>query len=54
MTQNATTRTETDSIGPIEVPVHAYWGAQTERSLENSRSARASRCRSASSMRWPS
>ena len=35
MTQNATTRTETDSIGPIEVPVHAYWGAQTERSLEN-------------------
>jgi fumarate hydratase class II len=30
-----TTRTETDSIGPIEVPVDAYWGAQTERSLEN-------------------
>ncbi|WP_343528596.1 class II fumarate hydratase [Sphingomonas sp.] len=29
------TRTETDSIGPIEVPAHAYWGAQTERSLEN-------------------
>ena len=35
MTQNATTRTETDSIGPIEVPASAYWGAQTERSLEN-------------------
>ncbi|WP_294189774.1 class II fumarate hydratase [uncultured Sphingomonas sp.] len=31
----ADTRTETDSIGPIEVPVDAYWGAQTERSLEN-------------------
>ena len=30
-----TTRTETDSLGPIEVPATAYWGAQTERSLEN-------------------
>ena len=30
-----TTRTETDSLGPIEVPAAAYWGAQTERSLEN-------------------
>ncbi|MBB4619574.1 class II fumarate hydratase [Sphingomonas abaci] len=29
------TRTETDSIGAIEVPASAYWGAQTERSLEN-------------------
>ncbi|KQN34209.1 fumarate hydratase [Sphingomonas sp. Leaf407] len=29
------TRTETDSIGPIEVPSQAYWGAQTERSIEN-------------------
>ena len=29
------TRTETDSIGPIEVPARAYWGAQTQRSLEN-------------------
>ncbi|UIJ46821.1 class II fumarate hydratase [Sphingomonas cannabina] len=29
------TRTETDSIGAIEVPVDAYWGAQTQRSLEN-------------------
>ena len=29
------TRTETDSIGPIEVPASAYWGAQTQRSLEN-------------------
>lgn len=30
-----TTRTETDSIGPIEVPSDAYWGAQTQRSIEN-------------------
>ena len=30
-----TTRTETDSIGPIDVPGDAYWGAQTQRSLEN-------------------
>jgi fumarate hydratase class II len=31
----AATRTETDSFGPIEVPADRYWGAQTERSLEN-------------------
>ncbi|GGD74419.1 fumarate hydratase class II [Croceicoccus mobilis] len=30
-----TFRTETDSIGPIEVPADAYWGAQTQRSIEN-------------------
>ncbi|WP_294235048.1 class II fumarate hydratase [uncultured Sphingomonas sp.] len=36
MTQTPTaTRTETDSIGPIDVPATTYWGAQTERSLEN-------------------
>ncbi len=29
------TRTETDSFGPIEVPAHAYWGAQTQRSIMN-------------------
>ncbi|MEP6847581.1 MAG: class II fumarate hydratase, partial [Acidobacteriota bacterium] len=29
------TRTETDSIGAIEVPVTAYWGAQTQRSLKH-------------------
>jgi len=29
------TRSESDSIGPIEVPADAYWGAQTQRSLEN-------------------
>jgi fumarate hydratase class II len=27
------TRTESDSMGTIEVPSHVYWGAQTERSL---------------------
>ncbi|MCC6598943.1 MAG: class II fumarate hydratase [Alphaproteobacteria bacterium] len=35
MTNTAKTRTETDSIGPIEVPMDAYWGAQTQRSLMN-------------------
>ena len=29
------TRVETDSMGPIEVPEDAYWGAQTQRSLGN-------------------
>ena len=29
------TRTETDPIGPIEVPADRYWGAQTQRSLEH-------------------
>ena len=29
------TRTETDSIGPIEVPTDRYWGAQTQRSLHH-------------------
>ncbi len=28
-----TTRTETDSMGPIEVSENRYWGAQTQRSL---------------------
>ncbi|TBV09452.1 class II fumarate hydratase [Phytopseudomonas dryadis] len=28
-------RTETDSIGPIDVPEDAYWGAQTQRSRIN-------------------
>ncbi|MGM4906990.1 class II fumarate hydratase [Tardiphaga sp. 866_E4_N2_1] len=31
----ATTRTETDSFGPIEVAADRYWGAQTERSRQN-------------------
>jgi fumarate hydratase class II len=29
------TRTETDSIGAIEVPAATYWGAQTQRSIDN-------------------
>src|SRR3712207_4401305 len=35
MTSMSTTRTETDSFGPIEVPGDSYWGAQTQRSIEN-------------------
>ena len=31
------TRIESDSFGPIEVPVDRYWGAQTERSRRNFR-----------------
>src|SRR3954471_23685976 len=30
-----TARIETDSFGPIDVPGDAYWGAQTQRSIEN-------------------
>jgi fumarate hydratase class II len=33
----AKTRIETDSFGPIEVPADKYWGAQSQRSLENFR-----------------
>ncbi len=29
------TRTETDSLGPVDVPADRYWGAQTERSRRN-------------------
>lgn len=29
------TRTETDSFGPLQVPISKYWGAQTQRSLLN-------------------
>ncbi|HKT15336.1 MAG TPA: class II fumarate hydratase [Allosphingosinicella sp.] len=32
MTSN---RTESDSFGPIDVPGDAYWGAQTQRSIDN-------------------
>jgi len=32
-----TKRTETDTFGPIDVPADRYWGAQTQRSLENFR-----------------
>ena len=33
----AATRIETDSFGPIAVPADRYWGAQTQRSIENFR-----------------
>ncbi|MBL8984513.1 MAG: class II fumarate hydratase, partial [Gemmatimonadetes bacterium] len=29
------TRTETDTFGPIEVPNDKYWGAQAQRSVGN-------------------
>ena len=29
------TRSETDSFGPLEVPADKYWGAQTQRSIQN-------------------
>lgn len=32
---NKNTRTETDSMGKIEVPADKYWGAQTQRSIEH-------------------
>src|SRR5580693_6397966 len=35
--QAKSTRVETDSFGPIEVPADRYWGAQTERSRQNFR-----------------
>jgi len=31
----ASTRTESDAFGDVQVPGDKYWGAQTERSLEN-------------------
>ena len=31
------TRSETDSMGAVEVPAERYWGAQTQRSLQNFR-----------------
>src|ERR1700741_4232850 len=35
--KSESTRTETDSFGPIEVPSDRYWGAQTQRSGQNFR-----------------
>ena len=35
MNKAAKTRTESDSIGNINVPEASYWGAQTQRSLQN-------------------
>ena len=37
MADGTTTRIERDSMGTIEVPAERYWGAQTQRSLENFR-----------------
>jgi fumarate hydratase, class II len=34
-TMSKTTRTETDTFGPIEVEASKYWGAQAQRSLQN-------------------
>lgn len=34
-TEGVATRTETDSMGPIEVSADRYWGAQTQRSLHH-------------------
>lgn len=33
--ENTPVRTETDSFGPIDVDASKYWGAQTQRSLQN-------------------
>ncbi len=32
---NQSTRTEKDSLGELEVPADAFWGAQTQRAVEN-------------------
>jgi len=32
---NLSTRIEKDTMGPIEVPIDAYWAAQTQRSIQN-------------------
>ena len=37
MSRASKQRTETDSFGPIQVPADRYWGAVTQRSLENFR-----------------
>ena len=37
MTGERNVRIETDTFGPIEVPADRYWGAQTQRSLQNFR-----------------
>jgi fumarate hydratase class II len=37
MSRDLPVRVETDTFGPIEVPASRYWGAQTQRSLQNFR-----------------
>jgi fumarate hydratase class II len=34
-TRTQETRTESDTFGPVQVPAHRYWGAQTQRSIQN-------------------
>ncbi len=33
-------RIEKDTMGKVQVPAHVYWGAQTQRSIENFKIAR--------------
>ena len=33
-------RIEKDTMGPVEVPADRYWGAQTQRSIDNFKIAR--------------
>ncbi len=35
MTKKSQFRTENDSLGNVEVPADRYWGAQTQRSVQN-------------------
>ena len=51
---SAGTRSESDSFGPIEVPADAYWGAQTQRSIENFPFGAREQMPSRSSTLWPS
>ena len=37
MPKGSATRTERDTMGAVDVPAERYWGAQTQRSLENFR-----------------
>jgi fumarate hydratase class II len=37
MARDLPMRVETDTFGPIAVPADRYWGAQTQRSLQNFR-----------------
>ena len=37
MSENKAYRIEHDSMGEMKVPADAYWGSQTQRSLENFR-----------------
>jgi len=35
MSSSEATRSESDTFGPVDVPADRYWGAQTQRSLQN-------------------